>query len=110
MKSIMWAAVAVTALFVLMNAGAVFQPGTNTPYRVIGAVMAVAGATAAFGLALGLSWGRAAVVVVAAVNAAIAVVGLFTDVEGAVIGLVVGGLGVVLGALAGTPARQPAEA
>ena len=39
MKIIRWAAVAVTALFVLMNAGAAFDPGQPAWARIVGAVL-----------------------------------------------------------------------
>ncbi len=108
MKILTWAAVAATALFVLMNAGAVVEPGIGAPYRVIAAALAVAGAAAAVGLAAGWSWGRAAVVGVGALNVAASTAALVTGQEGAVIGLAVGGLGVVLGALSGGTPRPAA--
>ena len=110
MKIVKWAAVLVTALFALMNLGAVPQSSLDTWLRVVGAVMALAGAAAAIGLAASLAWGKSAVIGVGAVNVAIAVISLITGAEGAAIGLVVGGLGVALGLL--TPAREtrPVEA
>ncbi len=99
MKAVKWAAVAVTALFALMNFGAIFESDLDTPYRVLGAVLAVVGAVAATALGTGRAWGRASVVVVGAVNLVTSITGLLTDQEGAVIGIVVGGLGVVLGVL-----------
>jgi hypothetical protein len=102
MKIVKWAAVAVTALFVLMNAGAVLDPGTDvaTPYRVVAAVLALAGVVAVVGLAMNATWGKAAVIVVGGLNLATSITGLFTDLDGSALGIVVGGLGVVLGALA----------
>ncbi len=100
MKIVTWAAVAVTALFALMNVGAVLEPGVDAPFRVVGAVLAVVGAGAAVGLGTRRSWGAPAVVVAGALNVAAALAGLFAHEEGAGLGLVVGGLGVLLGALA----------
>jgi hypothetical protein len=110
MKIVKWAAVLVTALFALMNLGAVQQSSADTWLRIVGALMAAAGAAAAVGLAANLAWGRAAVIGVGSVNVAVAVISLITGAEGAAIGLVVGGLGVALGLL--TPAREtrPVEA
>jgi hypothetical protein len=100
MKILKWAAVAVTALFVAMDLGALPDSDIDVAYRVIGGVLAVIGAVAAIGLATARPWGRAAVIGAGALNAATAVTGLFTDLDGAVIGIVVGGLGAVLGTLA----------
>lgn len=97
MKAVTWAAVAVTALFALMNLGAVFESEVDTPYRIVGAVLAVVGAGAAAGLGTGQPWGRASVVSVGALNVIASIIGLLVDQEGAVIGIVVGALGVVLG-------------
>jgi len=108
MKILTWAAVAVTALFALMNLGAVPQSESETPYRVIAAVLGLAGAAAAIGLAAKQQWGRPAVIAVGALNAIISITGFFTDQEGAVTGLVVGGLGVVLGLLAAHPDQMRA--
>jgi hypothetical protein len=110
MQIVKWAAVAVTALFALMNLGTVPDGDIDTTWRVVGAVMAVAGLVAAIALATNQAWGRAAIIVVGGINVIAAVVGLFTDEPGAVIGIVVGGLGVVLGALSGTGTRQTVRA
>lgn len=107
MKILTWAAVAVTALFALMNLGAVPQSESDTPYRIIAAALGLAGIAAAVGLAANQPWGRPAVIAVGALNAITAITGLFADQDGAVIGLVVGGLGVVLGLLAGST-KHPA--
>ncbi len=96
MKIIRWAAVAVTALFVLMNAGAVLDPVQPAWVRVAAAVLAVAG----LGLALNKRWGWAAVVAVGALNCLGAVSTLLFGGEGFAIGLMVGGLAVLLGILA----------
>lgn len=109
MKIVKWAAIAVTLLFMLMNLGATFQSSIDTPYRILGGVLALAGIVAAFGLATGRPWGRVAIIVVGGLNLLTAATGLFTDQEGAVIGIVVGGLGVVLGVLVGSEASSSAE-
>lgn len=108
MKIIKWTAVAVTALFVLMNLGAVVEPDVDAPYRVVAVVLAIGGVAAAVGLGANQPWGRPAVILVGALNVVTALAGLFTNQEGAVIGVVVGGLGVILGALAADEARRPA--
>src|SRR3954447_25963007 len=99
MKIIRWAAVAVTALFVLMNVGAVIDPVPPAWVRVVGAVLAVAGLVAGLGLTLNQPWGWAAVVTVGALNCLGAVSALLFGGDGFVIGLVVGGLAVLLGIL-----------
>ncbi|HSV40118.1 MAG TPA: hypothetical protein VLI04_15265 [Nocardioidaceae bacterium] len=98
MKLIRWAAIAVTALFVLLNLGAAFDPEQSDAVRIAGGVLAVLGIPAAVGLALRQSWGRLAVIGVGALNVATAVGAIVADEDGAVIGIVVGGLGAVLGA------------
>jgi hypothetical protein len=108
MKILKWAAVAVTALFALMNLGAIFEPDVTTPYRIIAAPLFLAGVAAAFGLGASQPWGRAAIIVVGGLNVVTAITGFFTDQNGAVIGVVVGGLGVVLGVLAGTENKHAA--
>ena len=100
MKIIRWAAVAVTALFVLMNAGAVLDPVQPAWVTVAAAVLAVAGLLAGLGLALNKRWGWAAVVAVGALNCLGAVSTLLFGGEGFAIGLMVGGLAVLLGILA----------
>ncbi len=111
MRILKWAAVAVTALFALMNLGAALgEGGSGAGARVLGAVLFVAGAVAATGLATGRAWGRAAVVAVGAANILAAVVALIAGTEGAVVGLVVGGLCVVLGAMAPARSEQPVVA
>ncbi|MET0525798.1 MAG: hypothetical protein ABWZ91_13415 [Nocardioides sp.] len=107
MKLIRWAAVAVTALFVLMNIGAAVDPDLDTWVRVVGAGLALVGIPAAVGLALDRAWGRPAVIGAGALNMAGAVAAIIADLEGGAIGLVVGGLGVVLGALSAP--TQPAK-
>jgi predicted ferric reductase len=106
MRIIRWAAFAVTVLFALMNLGAAIDPDQHTWLRVAGAVLAIAGAAAATGIALNRTWGRPAVIAVGALNVAASLVALVNDEEGFVIGLVVGGLGVLLGALAGRETEQ----
>jgi len=110
MKLIRWAAVAVTALFVLMNIGAAVDPDVDTWVRIFGAGLALLGIPAVVGLARDLPWGRPAVIGVGALNVAGAVVGIIADLDGGAIGLVVGGLGVVLGAFSAPshPARVAA--
>jgi len=110
MQIVKWAAVAVTTLFALMNLGTVPDGDLDTAWRVFGGVMAVAGLVAALALATSQSWGRAGIIVVGGINVGAAVIGLFTDEAGAVIGIVVAGLGVVLGALSGTETRQTVRA
>ncbi|GAB3197810.1 hypothetical protein GCM10027062_10420 [Nocardioides hungaricus] len=100
MKILTWAAVAVTALFTLMNLGAVFEPDAAIPYRVVAAVLGLAGAAAAVGLATTQTWGKPAVVAVGVLNVVAAIIMVFTGQQGAAIGIVVGGLGAALGALA----------
>jgi hypothetical protein len=102
MTVIRWAAVAVTALFVLMNTGAVLEPEVDTGYRVVAAVLAIAGAVAAVMLGTNQARGRAAIITVGGLNVLTAITGLFTNQEGAVVGIVVGGLGVLLGMLTGS--------
>ena len=109
MKILTWAAIAVTALFALMNAGAVVAGDIATGYRVVGAVLAALGLGAAVGLATSQPWGRIAVIAVAAMNTGVSIVALFTDEQGAAIGVVLGGLGVILGALASTETERLAE-
>ncbi len=110
MKILKWAAVAVTALFALMNLGAVLEPDLETPYRAVAAILGVAGVAAAAGLGFSQPWGTRAVIAVGALNVVMAITGLFTDQQGAVIGIVVGGLGVALGALTGeTKTRMAAQ-
>ena len=99
MKIMKWAAVAVTALFVLMNLGAVPDSSIDAPYRVVASVLAILGAGAAIGLATNRPWGRLAVVGVGALNVITAITGVFTDQQGVAIGVVVGALGVLLGGL-----------
>jgi hypothetical protein len=111
MRILTWAAVAVTALFALMNLGAALGSGeSGAGLRLLGAVLFVAGAAAAAGLATRRTWGRTAVIGVGAVNVATAAVGLAFDPAAAVVGLVVGGLGVVLGVLAREPVDQAVAA
>lgn len=100
MKILKWAAVAVTALFALMNLGVVLHPDGGMPYRVLAAVLAIVGLAAAVGLATNQAWGRVGVIAAGGLNVIAAIIGSLTGQEGAVIGVVVGGLGVVLGALA----------
>jgi hypothetical protein len=108
MKIVKWAAVAVTALFALMNLGAALGDGEgDAGMRILGAVLCVAGFAAAAGLAARQPWGRAAVIAVGAANVGASAVGLALDIQGAVIGLVVGGLGVVLGVLVRPSVEQP---
>ncbi len=110
MQIVKWAAVAVTALFALMNLGTVPDGDIDTAWRVFGAVMAIAGVVAAIAFAANQTWGRAAIIVVGGINVVAAVIGLFAGEAGTAIGIVVGGLGVVLGALSGTGTRQTARA
>ena len=107
MQIIKWAAVAVTALFALMNVGAVAESELDASLRAGAAVLAVIGAVAAFGLATDRSWGRVAVVAAGALNVAAAALAMVADEPGAVIGIVVGGVGVVLGALAPSASERP---
>jgi len=100
MKTIRWAAVAVTALFVLMNLGAALDSEQAGWVRAFGAVLAPLGAAAAVGFARGLPWGRPAVIGVGVVNAGGAFAALIADEDGFVPGIIVAGLAVVLGALA----------
>jgi hypothetical protein len=100
MKTLRWAAVAVTALFVLMNFGAAVDSEQSGWIRGFGAVAAVLGAVAAVGLARRLPWGRAAVVGVGALNAVGAIAALIADEDGFVPGIIVAGLAILLGVLA----------
>ena len=108
MKIIRWAAVAVTAMFVLMNAGAAFEPGEPTWVRILGGALAAAGLIAGLGLALNRPWGWLGVVAVGAFNCLGAIAALMIGGGGTALGLVVGGLGILLGVLARTTVRQPA--
>ena len=110
MQILKWAAVAVTALFALMNLGAVLEPDVGTGFRIAAAALGLAGVVATVGLGASRAWGRSAVIAVGALNVAAAVVGLVADEPGAVIGIVVGGLAVVLGALAPTASGEPVRA
>jgi len=106
MKFLTWAAVAVTAMFVIMNAGAIAASDIDLAYRVIGAILAALGVGAAVGLATSQPWGRIAVIAVAGMNTAVSIAALFADEQGAAIGVVVGGLGVILGALAPSETKR----
>ena len=106
MKIIRWAAVAVTALFVLMNVGAAIDPEQAGWVRIGGAALALAGLVAGLGLVLNRRWGWICVVAVGVLNCLGAVAALAFGVEGFVPGLVVGGLAVLLGALARPTAHQ----
>jgi uncharacterized membrane protein len=110
MKLITWAAVAVTALFVLMNLGVVLDGDTDVAWRLLGGVLGALGIAAAIGLAVDQPWGRVAVVGVAALNTVASVVATVSGEEGGVVGIVVGGLGAILGALVTTDARRYATA
>lgn len=99
MKTIRWAAVAVTTLFVLMNLGAAADTAQPGWVRAGGAVLVLLGAAAAVGLARALPWGRPAVIGVGVLNAAGAIAVLVADEDGFVPGIIVAGLAVVLGAL-----------
>jgi hypothetical protein len=100
MKTLRWAAVAVTALFVLMNLGATFDSEQAGWIRGFGAVAGVLGAIAAVGLARNLPWGNAAVVGVGLLNAGGAFAALIADEDGFVPGIIVAGLAITLGVLA----------
>jgi hypothetical protein len=107
MKIIRWAAVAVTALFVLMDLGAAADQDMDARVRVAAGVLAAAGLVAAVGLATDRTWGRVAVLVVGALNVAGGISALVTDESGGAIGIVVGGLAVVLAALSARPEHTP---
>ena len=109
MKLIRWAAVAVTALFVLMNIGVAVDADLDNWIRIVGAGLALVGIPAVVGLAMDLPWGRPAVIGVGVLNVAGAAAAIVADEQGGAIGLVVGGLGVVLGAFSApsNPARVP---
>ena len=106
MKIVKWAAVGVTALFVLMNLGAAVDAPTMW-VRIVGAVLGVAGIAAAFGLATNQPWGATAVVGVGVLNVVGSLAALTAHEDGWAIGLVVGALGALLGLLAGRPDRAP---
>jgi hypothetical protein len=108
MKTIKWAAVAATALFVMMNAGAVPDSDLETAYRVIGSVLALAGLVAAVGMASDRAWGSLAVIGVGVLNLAGSFTAMFDHQDGAVAGIVVAGIGIALGALARGRSPQPA--
>ena len=112
MKIIRWAAVAVTALFVVMNLGAAFDPEQSDAVRIGGAVLAAVGIPAVVGLALRQSWGRVAVIGVGVLNVVAGIVAIAGNEDGGAIGIVVGGLGTLLGALSdnNSDARRPASA
>lgn len=101
MKTIRWAAVAVTGLFALMNLGATADTDLAGWVRVGAGLLAAAGAVAAAGWATDRPWGRTAVTVVGALNVAGAVTALVRDEAGGAVGLVLGGLAVALSVLAG---------
>lgn len=96
MKIIHWAAIVVTALFVLMNLGAAADSDFSAATRVAALVLAVAGVAAAFGMATNASWGVAATIVVGVINVAGGVIAVAADEDGGPIGIVVGGLAVLL--------------
>ncbi len=106
MKLIRWAAVAVTALFALMNLGAALDPEQEGWVRAVGAPLALAGVVAAVGLARDAGWGRPAVIAVGALNVAGGIAALVADEPGGAIGIVVGGLALILGALSGQEGRS----
>jgi hypothetical protein len=106
MKLIRWAAVAVTALFALMNLGAALDPEQQGWVRAVGAPLALAGVVAAVGLARDAGWGRPAVIAVGAINVASGIAALIADEPGGAVGIVVGGLAVILGALSGQEGRS----
>lgn len=106
MKLIRWAAVAVTALFALMNLGAALDPEQEGWVRAVGAPLALAGVVAAVGLARDAGWGRPAVIAVGALNVAGGIAALVADEPGGAVGIVVGGLAVILGALSGQEGRS----
>jgi hypothetical protein len=110
MKVIRWAAVAVTALFALLNLGAAVDGEMDGWVRTVGAVLCLAGIVAIVGFVRNLDWGRAAVIAVGVLNVTGAVAALIADEPGGVIGLVVGTLGAALGFLAGQPERTRAVA
>lgn len=105
MKILKWAAVGVTALFALMNFGALADADIDTAYRIVGGVLGLAGVVAAVGLGANRRWGKPAVIAVGALNVLAAISGLFTHQDGSVIGIVIGGLGVALGALTASDLR-----
>lgn len=110
MHILKWAAVAVTALFVLMNLGAVADPELAPGYRIAGVALALLGLVAVAGLAWSRTWGRPSTIAAGAANTLAAITTLFTGSEGALIGIVVGGLGLVLGLLVAPGPRRPQEA
>ncbi len=99
-----WAAVAVTLLMGLANAGLVLQE--NAGLRVLGPALAVAAVVSVFGFVSGKPWGAGAVVAVGAANLVCAVVGAFAGLEGWPLGLVLSALGIVLGAVARPSSRR----
>ncbi|HYG94530.1 MAG TPA: hypothetical protein VD859_13190 [Nocardioides sp.] len=109
MKIIRWAAILVTALFALMNLGAVGDADAETWVRAVGVVLAVLGLGAAAGLALNQSWGGAAVVAVGLLNIVAAVVALGTSEAGGGVGIAVGALGAILGFFSNEHDRDPAR-
>jgi len=106
MKHIRWAAVAVTALFALMNLGAAVDSELAGWLRGVGAVVALAGIVAAVALARNADWGRPAVIAVGVLNVAGGIAALVSDESAGAVGIVVGALAVVLGFLSGPAGRS----
>jgi peptidoglycan/LPS O-acetylase OafA/YrhL len=104
MKIVKWAAVVLTVLFAVLNLGTAPDPSQEAAFRILGAVLGVAGVAAAVGLAANRPWGRAAVITVGVLNLVAAVGSLFVDSGGmstgaSVTGIVLGALCVATGAL-----------
>jgi hypothetical protein len=105
MSFIKWAAVLVTALMGLMNAGLAFDSSHGIDLRLAGATLAALAVAAIVGLVAQRSWGTPAAIAVGLLNALIAVVGAFAGVQGWPIGLIVGGLGALLATVTKAHAR-----
>jgi hypothetical protein len=105
MRILTWAAVAVTAMFVVMNLGIAFDTSQAGWVRSFGVALGLIGIAATFGLATGRSWGRVAIIGVGALNVSASILGLVAGLDGSVVGLVVGGLGVLLGTLVADQSR-----
>jgi hypothetical protein len=98
-----WAAVAATAFFALMNFGVVLDSSQEGMLRLVALLLTAGGVGGALGLAIGKTWGKAAVVLIGLVNVALVVLemrdvidGGYTGVDG-YWGIALGVVGVLLG-------------
>ena len=111
MKTLRYAAAAVTILMSLMNLPFAFADGVAAPIGWLVTLLGVAGLVAAVALLRKASWAPWAVTGIGVVNLAGAVLALALDREGATVGLVVSVLVTALSvALVRVSARRPRPA